>query len=171
VDTKPGERSSAAWKALIVAAALGMTATSFAVTLLALEWAVPRPARSSLTGNPAGTASTSFVMAGYAGSMTPGASGNILIEIKTSGGGQGCRAQIAYGTGSPSGSGAPATGTVVGDPATVFSATNTVPFTLQSRVSGLKQGTTYWYDAQFEVYGNGANTCYLQAASLSAVEQ
>jgi hypothetical protein len=110
------------------------------------------------------TASTSAVMMGLAGTITPNAGGNVQIMINGDFGNSvatdGGTLQIAYGTGAAPANGAAATGTVLGGVVKATSATAgaRVPFCLIGYVTGLLGGTAYWIDVQLAaVTGGNAN--------------
>src|SRR6266849_5658286 len=100
---------------------------------------------------PTGTASTTGVMMGLAGAITPAHSGNVLLIVSgtlTNGTtSDGAPLQIRYGTGAAPTNGAALTGTTVGNNiADNNPVTNKIPFSVQAVVSGLAVGTAYWVD-------------------------
>ena len=116
-------------------------------------------------GNPTGTTSTAAaVMMGLAGSVTPKASGKVLIEI--SGNvtnntiNDGATVQISYGTGTAPTNAAALTGTQAGNIArfTAAAAAQKVPFSCQVIVSGLTVGTAYWLDVAVAAVTGGTAT-------------
>ncbi len=135
-------------------------------------------AAEAVPTNPAGTTSVSIqVMQGLAGSITPGASGRVLFMASSDGFntnavGQGFVVQLRYGTGTAPGNGATATGTALGGAVkgatAIVSSPQQIPFALQSMVSSLTPGTTYWFDLGLSAIGGGTAT--IENISLTAIE-
>jgi len=132
----------------------------------------------STPANPTGTTNTAAqVMMGLGGVITPGASGRVLFMISGDGFnsnavGNGYIVQLRYGTGTAPANGAAVTGTAVGGSVkavtAVTSSVQDIPFALQSMVTGLSVGTTYWYDVGLEAIGGG--TANIENLSLTAAE-
>lgn len=125
--------------------------------------------------NPTGTSSTTGVMMGLAGSITPATSGRVLIIVtgqifNANGGGYYGITHIRYGTGTAPTNGAALTGTVGGSTADTYgSAQNErVPFSLSVVLSGLTVGTAYWID--LDLTSSGGLTSTIQSVSISAIE-
>ena len=132
----------------------------------------------STPANPTGTASTTGVMMGLAGSITPIRSGIIKITISgdmTNGTNvDGAQVQIRTGTGSAPANQAALTGTARGGLVRMTNPTDTrggrvtVPFSTNAIVSGLTSGTAYWIDAGLAAITGGTAT--IANVSISAVE-
>lgn len=111
-----------------------------------------------------GSASTTAVMQGMAGSFTPLATGKAFLSVSGSmwnntAAGLVNSVRLRYGTGTPPILGAAATGTAVGGfaargPAT--GATGFVPFCLNAVVTGLTPGTAYWLDVETVAQSGGS---------------
>lgn len=119
--------------------------------------------------------STTFTMLGAAGSITPKATGVILIVINGDGrnatAADGYKVQISYGTGSAPTNGAALTGTQVGGAVTCSraqAAAGQVPFSTNAIVTGLTVGTAYWIDLAFATVVGGTAT--IADISLSVIE-
>jgi hypothetical protein len=101
---------------------------------------------------------TAVRMLGYGTTITPARSGTILImvsgDITHPTAAHGGQVQIAFGTGTIPVNGAAQTGTTTGGDVKFLNgsgnqaAAGKAPFSLQSIVSGLTVGTTYWVDLQ-----------------------
>lgn len=122
------------------------------------------PARTaSSPSDPTGTASTTGVMMGLAGAITPTVSGAVVITItgtiQNDTNGDGAQAQIRYGTGSAPANGDALTGTTAG----VYKGINTVgagnpkrvPFALSFLVTGLSVSTAHWIDVGLKAITGG----------------
>jgi len=120
----------------------------------------------STPANPTGTTSTSGVMMGLAGSITPARSG--IIHINISGNmtnntitAKGASAQIRTGTGTAPANGAALTGTAQGsavsmlNPSDSRGGTITVPFSLNAIVTGLAVGIAVWIDINLAAITGG----------------
>jgi hypothetical protein len=127
--------------------------------------------------DPTGTNSTTGVMMGLAGSITPSATGKVLIQITGSLrsyniGSTGADVQIRYGTGSAPANAAALTGTAVGskEKSRPSSTSNeqTVPFSCVARVTGLTLSTAYWLDVSVATVGGGNAT--VQNVSITVSE-
>jgi hypothetical protein len=101
---------------------------------------------------PSGTTSTTGVMMGLAGAVTPKLAGTVRIsacgDVTNSASGDGASTTLYYGTGTAPANGAALTGTAVGSAHKFVSAaaTEKVPFCNSWTVSGLAVGTAYWID-------------------------
>jgi hypothetical protein len=135
-------------------------------------------ARSQATpGNPTGTTSTGGVMAGLAGTITPAASGNVLLNINGSASngtsGDGCTFKLRYGTGAAPSNAAALTGTVAGNAngQSMTSATGGAQqaIGITAYVTGLTPGTAYWLDVSEAAVTGG--TCSLFNPTIVAIEQ
>ena len=124
--------------------------------------------------DPSTTSSSTGVMMGLAGSITPAYSGVIMIIISGDMGNNtnntGVQSQIRYGTGSAPANGAALTGTTAGSlvKMTVNNANNSMPFSLNAIVSGLTVGTTYWIDISLATISGG--TVRTKDLSISVIE-
>jgi hypothetical protein len=124
----------------------------------------------------AGTVSTGGVMAGLAGSITPGATGRILITVcgylssSLAGAFTGV-GLIRYGTGTAPAHGAALTGTAVGAQSLGHSTTAnfTLPFSISAVVTGLTLGTAYWLDVVY-ASNSASSTAKLSNATICAME-
>lgn len=111
--------------------------------------------------NPAGTTSTTTVMAGLGVLITPQTSGRVKVfisgEVNNDTAGDGVFLQAAYGTGTPPANGSAATGTVVGKSKLLLSsaAGQQQSFALITVVTGLTVGTQIWVDLQFQAVTGG----------------
>lgn len=152
----------------------GLDNTNISASAGIVRSKIAGPVTALATATPAGTVSTSMVMAGIGATITPTASGVLLVSIDgdtanntTSDGGS---YQLAWGTGAAPVNGAAATGTVVGSaPRILFAAGgDSVPFSITRRITGLSANTTYWLDLQFEAITGGTFT--VNRVTLTAVE-
>lgn len=127
--------------------------------------------------DPTGTTSTTGVMMGLAGSITPTASGTALIIISgygenTVGASDGGKIQISYGTGSAPANAAAITGTQVGGRVQfqydggIMNAS--LPFSVNAIITGLSVGTTYWVDLTLASLAGG--TADIHKVSISVIE-
>jgi hypothetical protein len=122
---------------------------------------------------PTGTTSTTFVMQGLDGTITPKDAGVIKVDMAgdiTNSSTGGSIVQLAYGTGTPPSNGAAATGTSIGNPVQISPdvASNLVPFSCSGIITGLTPGTAYWIDAQLKTVTSGTAT--INNLSLTAFE-
>jgi hypothetical protein len=128
----------------------------------------------STPADPATTTSTTGVMMGLAGSITPGYSGKILIiisgDIDNSTSANGAQVQIRYGTGTAPANGAALTGTTAGSLVKFFESTNTQRNGIHCNaiVSGLTVSTAYWIDLSLAV--TTAGTARIRDISISVIE-
>jgi hypothetical protein len=114
--------------------------------------------------SPAGTTSTTLVMAGYGQTFTPSKTGRVLIillaNVNNNTAGDGVQAVLSYGSGTPPAANSALTGTQVGGTAketsAAASASNEVA--LAAVVSGLTVGTTYWLDVAYSAITGGTAT-------------
>ncbi len=125
--------------------------------------------------NPTATTSTTGVMMGLAGAITPTQSGKIQVtitgNIANSAAADGWKTQIRYGTGTAPANAAALTGTAVG---TIATSTATIanagkqPFSITAIVSGLTLNTAVWLDVSLAAITAGTATA--TDISISAVE-
>ena len=130
------------------------------------------------TASPTGTLSSTFVMMGLAGSITPANSGNVLIvisgSIQNTTPNDGGETNIQYGTGSAPANGVPATGSTVGSTSILSIVTSgvgattisTVPFTCNALITGLTVGTPYWIDLELNATGGFAEVSQVQVSAI-----
>lgn len=124
--------------------------------------------------NPTGTTSTTGVMQGLAGSLTPNYSGVIEVTINglyaNNNSASGAKFQIRYGTGSAPANGAALTGTTAGAllAPTNLNNSSVYPFSTTAIVSGLTPGTAYWIDISLAAIAAG--TAALSALGVSVKE-
>jgi hypothetical protein len=124
---------------------------------------------------PSGTTSTTGVMMGLAGAITPATTGNILIiisgDIASDTSGDGAKVQLRYGTGSAPTNAAALTGTTCGGLVQDSDASGDgakVPFSVQCIATDLSTGTAYWLDVELAAVTGG--TAAIADISLSAHE-
>jgi hypothetical protein len=142
-----------------------------------LKW-VSEATHQSTPADPTTTTSTTGVMMGLAGSITPSKSGTILIvisgDIDNNTSGDGAQVQIRTGTGAAPANGAALTGTTRGGLVKVLTPTNNagttarVPFALNCLITGLTVGTAYWIDISLAAITGG--TARVRDISISATE-
>jgi len=123
----------------------------------------------STPANPTGTTSTTGVMMGLAGSITPARSGIVLINISgtvtnSASVSNGASVQIRTGTGTAPANGAALAGTAQGsavrmlNPSDTRGGTITVPFSANAIVTGLAVGTAVWIDTGVAAITGGTAT-------------
>lgn len=127
------------------------------------------------TAAPTGTASATLVMAGLAGAITPSVTGRMLFMVSgnmaNNTTNDGCKVQLSYGTGGAPSNGGALTGTQTG---TICITTQDLTgadkcgFAIQSWVSTLTVGTTYWLDVAFAAITGG--TASLTDVTITALE-
>jgi hypothetical protein len=123
---------------------------------------------------PAGTTSTTQVMMGLAGSVTPVTSGNILVNVTgyffQATGTNGCEAQIRTGTGAAPTNGAAATGTTRGSAvqANPMATSQTIPFSSTAYVTGLTLSTAVWLDIGLRTMTAG--NCTPGSVTITGIE-
>jgi hypothetical protein len=136
---------------------------------------LPVPARTIATpSNPTGTTSTSGVMMGLAGTITPATSGKVLLIIN----GQmvnstitdGCLIQLAWGTGIAPINGAAPTGNTLGSnlAGNGAAANQILPFSVSGYVPNMTVSTAQWIDLKATALTGG--TCNVQAITVIAIE-
>lgn len=124
--------------------------------------------------DPTGTTSTTGVMMGLAGAITPASSGRIRItisgDVQNNTNGSGFKLGAYYGTGSAPANAAAITGTLSGavPVGTVAAANQRIPFTLVVIVTGLVLGTAYWIDLMLGAVTSG--TVAAKNITISATE-
>lgn len=124
--------------------------------------------------NPTGTSSTTGVMMGLAGTITPAKSGTVVFNasgaITNNTITRGSQVTLYYSTGTAPTNGAALTGTSSG--AIVFhdvaAANLTVPFALNRVVTGLTVGTAYWFDLSLASRISGTSAMF--GVTLTAFE-
>lgn len=130
---------------------------------------------SATSSAPTGTASTSQVMMGLAGAITPSNSG--VVEFTISGQGQNslgssnqCTVQLKYGTGTAPSNGAAVSGTSGGNAVTLVSSNNgfSMAFSRTFIASSLTLSTAYWVDLALAAVAGG--TCTITNLTISAHE-
>ena len=128
-----------------------------------------------LNQNPAGTTSTTLIMAGLGLQITPVNSGTVEVwltgSVRNNTAGSGANMQFVYGTGTPPANGAASTGTAIGTgiQSVAVGGTNTTPFTLLAAITGLTLGTQYWIDLRFRALTSGTAT--MQQLDMRATER
>lgn len=125
--------------------------------------------------NPTGTANTTGLMMGLAGSITPKITGRVHITIcgtifNPTAIADGAKVQIRTGTGTVPGNGGALAGTVAGGFVQYIASTvlGKVPFTVSAIVSGLTLNTALWIDVALAAVTGGTAT--LTDISLTAME-
>ncbi len=122
--------------------------------------------------DPTSTSSTSGVMMGIAGSITPTISGKVMIvisgDLKNGTNNGNTTVQLRYGTGAAPTNGNALTGTAIGGQVNMTAAATSqrVPFSCNAIVT-LTVGTTYWIDLALKAVSGSAFT---QNLSVSAIE-
>lgn len=137
---------------------------------------VSAPATYAATpADPATFTSTTGVMMGFAGSITPAKTGNLMISAYGSffnnTANRGVRVRARYGTGAAPSFGAASTGTAIGgnEPQLNNAGANVAaPFALPAIVTGLTVGTAYWIDLEARVITSGTGS--ILNVTLSAFE-
>lgn len=138
----------------------------------------PLPAKAtSQPGNPTGTTNgfASRLMMGLAGSITPRASGDVLItlsgEATNNTSGSGLNVQIRYGTGAAPANGAAFSGTACGNVPgyTVAAVSQRLPFSITCIATGLTLGTAIWIDATVNAITSGTGA--ISSLTIAAAEQ
>lgn len=131
-------------------------------------------ASQTASANPSGTTSTTSVMMGLNGAITPVLTGRVLLIITgvilNNTIGDGSTVQASYGTGAaPSNAGALA-GTQVGAPLAFVASTaaGQAPFAAVAIITGLVNNTTYWLDAALKAVTGGTAT--IKDVVVTAVE-
>lgn len=126
-------------------------------------------------GDPTGTSSATAVMMGFAGSITPGGSGKIMItitgDVQSTSSTGGAILQIRYGTGTAPANGAAVTGTLAGNVVKLTEvevSPDAYPFTCIGIVSGLTLSTAYWID--LAIAANSAGTASPKDINIAAFE-
>jgi hypothetical protein len=135
----------------------------------------PSPSQQRSPADPAGTTSTTGVMLGLNGSITPTRTGRVLMALSgtlanATAIGDGAALQLRYGLGSPPANGAALAGTAVGGLAQYVASTTaqTVPVSLQALVSDLRLNTATWVDASLAALTGGTAT--VTGVSLTLLE-
>ena len=121
---------------------------------------------------PAGTTSTTLVMAGYGQTFTPSKTGRVLIilltNVNNNTAGDSVQAVLSYGSGTPPAANSALAGTQVGSSTDVTSAVANAAnaITLAAVITGLTVGTTYWVDAAYSAVGGGTATITIRYAII-----
>jgi len=123
---------------------------------------------SATPANPTGTTSTTAVMMGLAGSITPIESGKIVIiingTISNNTASDGAKARIHYGTGTAPTNGGSLVGIAVGNQPNVVNNANMagarVGFSCIAVVSGLTLGVAIWLDLELAAITGGTANVY-----------
>ena len=124
--------------------------------------------------DPTGTANTTGLMMGLAGTITPAQTGRVLIvisgDVQNNTISDGAKFQIRYGTGSAPANAAALTGTTAGALVNMLgaAAAQRVPFSLNAVVTGLTPGTAYWIDVGLAAVTGG--TAAIKNVSVSVIE-
>ena len=127
---------------------------------------------NSTAYSPAGTTSTTLVMAGYGQTFTPQKTGRVLIillaNVNNNTAGDGVQAVLSYGTGTPPAAGAAVTGLQTGGTAKVTSAAASASneVVLVTILPGLTVGTTYWFDVAYAAITGGTATISIIYAAV-----
>jgi hypothetical protein len=123
--------------------------------------------------NPSATSSSTPVMMGLAGSITPASSGDVMIvisgDIQISGSIGLTKIQLSYGTSTAPSNGTAVTGTQAGSNLEFNPSSqggNQFPFSVNAIIPGLALSTAYWLDLAV----SSASTATLKDISISAYE-
>lgn len=142
-------------------------------SLNGIKWVTPASYQST-PSDPSTTTSTTGVMMGINSTITPVKSGKILIIISgdtdNSTNSRGTVIGLRVGTGTPPVNGSSLTGTSYGGLKNFFQNNSVVrsPFTLNSIVSSLTIGNTYWVDISLAAVTSG--TARVRNISVSITE-
>jgi hypothetical protein len=136
----------------------------------------PLVATSQATpSNPTGTTSTTGVMTGLAGSITPTVTGRVLVTISgdvfnATAIADGAKVQLRTGTGTAPTNGAALAGTACGGNLNYVASTTAgkVPFSVTCVVTGLTLGTAVWLDLGLAAITGGTAT--IENVGISAHE-
>lgn len=144
-------------------------------TIKYVVWAQNVPAVvQSAPADPTGTTSTTALMMGLAGAITPRRTGRVLVilsgDAKNTTSGDGVSVQLATGTGAAPANAAAAAGTAIGGAKKFVASANnqTAPFSAQAVVTGLAIGTAVWVDAIVGAITGG--TASIENLSLTLIE-
>lgn len=135
------------------------------------------PAKANVSGvSVTATTSTSLVMMGLAGTITPATTGTLIMNayatFQNNTLNDGCVYSLRVGTGTAPVNGAVSSGTQVNPVDSALTAgvgAQAVPGSLSGYVTGLTVSTAYWMDMAFAATTGG--TCTPSRAAISAVEQ
>lgn len=162
-------------KTLTLSSSQATTQTLTIPTIRQAEILAIKPQISFTTpADPATTTSTTGVMMGLAGAITPQVTGRIRVQIcgdmDSTISGDGAQVQIITGTGTAPTNGAALTGTAVGSltKLQVASTTNRTPFCVSAIVTGLTLGTAIWMDISLAAITGG--TARVRDISITAFE-
>jgi hypothetical protein len=132
------------------------------------------PAGQSTPANPGGTTSTTFVMMGLAGSITPTVSGRVLLAVsgdaRNSVAGDGGTISFRTGTGNVPTNGQAGFGNSLGNAVSFTStAANAAhPFSIVSITTGLTLNTAHWIDVALLAVTGG--TASIEGVTIVAME-
>lgn len=124
--------------------------------------------------NPTSTTSTTGVMMGLAGSITPRVTGRLFITVsgqcKNSTNNRSCVITVRTGTGTAPANGAALTGTAQSPAVTSLGAstTNTFPFCIPTIATGFTVGTAVWIDISLANVTSG--TASVSNITITAIE-
>ena len=170
LNTVVGDSGSGGTQGLVPAPPAG-GAAAFKV-LMADGTFKGRATSQSLPSNPTGTTSSTGVMMGLAGSITPTATGRVLIVVSGSSVNStaldGLKFQLRYGTGSAPANGAALTGTTISALVSTLTGATQIAFSTQAVVTALALNTAIWIDLSLSATTGG--TASLSNISISAVE-
>lgn len=117
---------------------------------------------TATTAAPTATSSTTSVMMGCAGTITPIQTNRLKVTIcgqmKNSVAGSGVTVDLRYGSGTKPANADAVSGTVIGIEQTTVSTTagQSAGFTIVGHVTGLTLGTAYWLDASVKAVTSGS---------------
>lgn len=141
---------------------------------LVTDYATGNVGFQATPADPTGTANTTGLMMGLAGSITPAQTGRIVIiisgDVQNNTNADGAKFQIRYGTGAAPANAAALTGTTAGSLVNmvVAAAAQRLPFSLNAYITGLTPGTAYWIDISLAAVTGG--TVAVKNVSITAHE-
>lgn len=153
-------------------ATAGTNTTQIATTAFVAN-ATTKNTYQATPADPTGTTSTTGVMMGLGGTLTPTRSGKVMIMIsgdqQNSSGSDFGAVQLYYGTGTAPTNGAALTGTAIsGKVNGATDSTHADPFCVQAIVSGLTLNTPIWFDLAVAAVIGGTTSA--KNLSISAFE-
>lgn len=167
-----GTTATGAFQNVVGVGTAGQTLSSAGAAALP-TWKGPNT-YTATPGDPTATTSTTAVMMGLAGTITPATTGSIMVFITGTGsnatGSAGFGVNIRYGTGAAPANGAALTGTAIGIQQNTVNATATAGdgFSCAGIVTGLTVNTAYWIDISLKTISAG--TASLAGLTISAYE-